>query len=169
MAAATGLLLLAGCGFRPVYAPAASGAPGPAETGLAQVNVPVIGERSGQLLSEFLKQRLDRNNVGATKLYDLAVTFNLSQEGIATSFTDSVSTRVRETGTANWSLVSNDAERKTIISGRARSSDGFNPIDVQYFYTDLQSEQTQRRIAEALAEQIALQLATYFNSHPTGS
>ena len=44
------LALLGGCGFRPLYAPAEGGAAGPASAGLASVYVPVMPERSGQLL-----------------------------------------------------------------------------------------------------------------------
>lgn len=131
---------------------------------MAQVNVQLIPERSGQLLREFLQQRLDRAGVGATKRYDLTVSFSVNQDGIATSRSDSIATRTRVTGVASWSLISLDADRKTLTSGRARSVDGFNPLDLQYFYSDLETEQTTRRVAQAVSDQIALQLATYFNS-----
>ena len=157
---------LTGCGFHPVYAPGSKGVEGPAELGLSQINVALIPERSGQLLRDYLQQRLERAGGHATKLFDLSVSFRLAQEGVAISRADSIATRIRVVGTATWSLISLDAERRTITNGLARSIDGFNPIDLQYFYSDLQNEQVQRRVAEALADQISLQLATYFNARP---
>lgn len=161
--------LLTGCGFRPVYGTGANGRSDAAMTGLSQVNVQPIPERSGQLLRNALQQRLEGTGGGATKLFDLVISYSVSQEGAAIDRGDSIATRTRVVGMATWSLVAQDAERHTVTSGRARSSDGFNPIDLQYFYSDLQVEQTQRRVAEAVADQMALQLATYFNSHPPGA
>ena len=40
--------------------------------------------------------------------------------------------------------------------------DGYNVIDNQFFAADLENEVVQRRVAEALADQITLQLASYF-------
>lgn len=160
------LLLLEGCGFHPIYAPGGGTADGPAATGLSQVSVALIPERSGQLLRQYLQARLERSGGGLAKLYDLNVSFSVNQEGVAISRADSVATRTRVSASASWSLISLDAERRTVTSGVARTTDGFNPLDNQYFYSDLQSEQTQRRVAEAVADQIAQQLAAWFSNHP---
>ena len=37
-----------------------------------------------------------------------------------------------------------------------------NILDSQYFALDLENEAVQKRVAEALADQIAIQLAAYF-------
>ena len=161
-------LSVADCGFRPVYGPGAAGATPAAAVGLSEINVKLIPERSGQLLRQYLQQRFEGSGGSFTKLYDLAVNFNVAQEGVAISRADSVATRIRIVGIATWSLISMDAERKTVTSGLARSVDGFNPLDIQYFYSDLQTEQAQRRVAEAVADQISLQLASYFHVHPPG-
>jgi LPS-assembly lipoprotein len=163
------LLLLSGCGFRPVYAPGADGAIGSAEAGLAQINVPPLPERSGQILRQFLQQNFDHGGGNGAKLYELVVSYGVAGEGIAIERGDSVATRIRLVGNASWSLVSADAQRKTLTSGHARAYDGFNPLDSQYFYSDLQGEQTQQRVAQAVADQISMQLAGYFRQHPPGS
>ena len=54
----------------------------------------------------------------------------------------------------------------TVTTGRARAVDGLNTFDQQYFAQDLETETVQRRIAEAVADQITAQLATYFDKHP---
>ncbi len=74
--AALGLAgLLAGCGFRPVYAPAAGGAAGPAAVGLSEINVPVIPERFGQLIRQALQDRFERGGSGGGRLYDPGGTY----------------------------------------------------------------------------------------------
>lgn len=159
---------LSGCGFRPVYGPGPNGALGQAAAGLAEINVPPLPERSGQILRQFLQQDFDIGGPGGVKLYELVVSYGVSSEGIAIERANSIATRVRYVGNASWSLVSADAQRKTLTSGHARSYDAFNPIDGQYFYTDLAGEQTQQRLAQAVAEQMTLQLAGYFRQHPPG-
>ncbi len=81
---------------------------------------------------------------------------------------DSNATRNRLGAQATWSLVSLDAQRKTITSGVARSSDGYNYLDNQYFAVDQEDEAARGRLAEAVADQMTLQLATYFNSRAAG-
>jgi LPS-assembly lipoprotein len=156
--------LLGACGFRPVYGPAADGAAGPAQEGLSQIAVGPLPERSGQLLRQALQERFERGGVGTVHRYDLVVSFSVGQEGIAIQ-ADSSSSRTRVIGTASWRLVGQDAQRTTLTSGTARSVDGFNVIDQQYFAADLESETVTKRVAEAVADQIALQLAVYFNRH----
>ncbi len=162
-------LLLGGCGFHPVYAPASGGAPGAASQGLSQVSVALLGERSGQMLRDALERRIDGVGGNGPKLYELVVSYGVSQEGVAIDTNDSIATRTRATANATWTLVSMDAERRSITAGRARVSDGYNPLNNQFFYSDLQNEQLQRRAAEATAEQITTQLAVYFHTHPPGA
>lgn len=162
-------LLLGGCGFHPVYAPASSGAPGVAAQGLSQVSVGPLYERSGQLLRDALERRIDGVGGTSPKLYELVVSYGVSLEGVAIDASDSISTRTRATANATWTLVSMDADRRSVTAGRARVADGFNPLDNQFFYGDLQNEQLQRRVADATAEQITTQLAVYFRTHPPGA
>lgn len=157
---------LAGCGFQPVYGPA-GGSEGPAATGLAEVEVLLIPERNGQLLREALQTRFERGGAGVARRYDLSVTLNISGEAIAIQ-RDSTSSRVRIIGTSNWTLYSQGLGRQQITKGTVRDVDGYDIIDQQYFAADLQSEAVQRRMMDALSEQITLQLASWFHSHPPG-
>ena len=54
----------------------------------------------------------------------------------------------------------------TVTTGRARAVDGLNTFDQQYFAQDLETETVLHRVAEELANQITMQLATYFDKHP---
>ena len=153
-------MLLPGCGFHPIYA-AHGESQGPAEAGMGAVNVALIPERSGQILRLALQQRL---GPPTSPRYDLAVSFSLNGEPIAIQ-TNSVPARVRLIGTAAWTLRAEDTAQSTMTSGTARVVDGFNEIDTQAFAADLESEAVQKRIALAIADQIALQLALYFERH----
>jgi len=76
-------------------------------------------------------------------------------------------TRIREIGSATRTLVAQDPGRTKLTSGYAKAVDGLNLFDTQYFAADLESEAVQRRLADALADQITLQLATFFRKRAT--
>jgi LPS-assembly lipoprotein len=148
------------CGFQPIYMPTASGKPGVAQRELAAVFVPVIAERPGQLLRQALQKRFGDDS-GAAAAYDLRVSFSVSGEGIAIQ-QDTIATRVRLVGTANWTLISREPGQGPLASGSARAFDAINIFDEQYFAADLETEAVQGRIAENIAQQITLQLAAWF-------
>ena len=152
---------LPGCGFRPVYAPAAGGG-SPAQAELAAITVGPIPERVGQLLRLALQERFERGGTAIARRYDLNVSYTLASEAIGIQ-PDTSTTRVRMVGTANWTLTAQDPTRSTVTSGTARSVDGYNIFNQQMFAAQLESEQVSGRIAEALADQIFLQLGTFFN------
>ncbi len=159
---------LAGCGFRPAYMPAASGAPGVAQRELAAINVGVIVDRPGQLLRQALQSRFERDSAGVQRRYDLAVGFEIDGDGIAVRH-DNTTTRIRLTGRADWTLRAQDATRAVLISGNARAMDAVNLFQEQYFAVDLSTEDARRRIAEAIADQITMQLTAYFLRRANGT
>lgn len=152
---------LSGCGFHPVYMPTVSGQPGVAQRELAAINVNLIPDRPGQLLRQALQERFEGAGDSVARRYDLTVGFWIAGEGIAIT-PSSVATRVREIGNANWTLIAQDPGRTRLTSGYAKAVDGLNVFDTQYFAYDLESEAVTKRLAEALADQITLQLAAYF-------
>jgi LPS-assembly lipoprotein len=152
---------LAGCGFQPVYMPTASGQAGPARRELQTINVNLIPDRPGQLLRQDLQERLADDSGQAPFRYDLEVRFTISGEGIGIE-QDTVATRVRMIGHASWKLRERNEAQTQITTGDARAMDAVNVIDQQFFEADLDTEQVQKRIASAVADQIALQLAAFF-------
>jgi LPS-assembly lipoprotein len=155
------LPVLAACGFRPVYGPSAAGKDGAAATALAEISVGLIPERTGQLLRLALQERFERAGIAAAHRYDLVVGFSLNSEALAVQ-PDSTQTWVRVAGVATYSLLAQDPSRATVTSGSARSVDGYNLYDQQYFAADQETDAVQRRVAQAVADQIALQLASFF-------
>lgn len=155
--------LLSGCGFRPVYATAGNGKAGPAEQGLAEVSVGLMPERTGQLLRQALQARFDHGETGVARRYDLTIAYGMYADALAIEQATSAPTRLRLIGVATWRLTAQDPQRSTLANGTARSADGLNLFDQQFFAMDLENEAVQRRVTEAVADQITLQLAAYFN------
>ena len=157
----------AGCGFQPVYMPTASGKPGVAARELAAVDVHPIQDRPGQLLRQALQERMASDGGGAHH-YDLQGNFWIAGESVGIQ-PDTSASRVRLTGTANWTLTARDAGRTTLTTGTARALDGFNMFDSQYFAADMENSAVQKRIAEAVADQVAMQLAVWFRKRSSAA
>ncbi len=160
-----GLPLLAACGFHPIYAARDSGAGAPAQAGLAETSIALIPDRTGQLLRQALQARFERNGSGVAQRYELIAGLSFADEGIAIQSNSAVS-RIRSVGTVNWTLVDQSAQRTTLTTGWARQMDGFNILNQQYFQSDMESDAVRRRMIEALADQITLQVAAYFKNRP---
>jgi LPS-assembly lipoprotein len=157
--------VLNGCGFRPLYMPTASGKPGVAQRELAAVNVGLIPERPGQLLRQALQDRMG-SDAGGPHRYDLRVVFWITGEGVGLQ-SDSTVTRIRLFGNANWTLLAQDPAHTKLTSGSARSLDGLNIFNSDYFAQDLENEVAQKRIAEAVAQEMITQLAVWFRNRDT--
>lgn len=145
-------LALGACGFRPLYGPG-QGADLPAE--LAAVRVQNIPDRPGQLLRRALENRLGN---GAASRYDLRVglTYNTDLQGYRE---DGAITRLRVTAVADFVLVAGDDE---LLRGAARQSDAFNIPDLRFFAADVSRDAMERRLMEALADDITRRLALEF-------
>ena len=156
--------LLSGCGFHPLYAPTASGAPGPAEAEMAAVWVPVIPERTGQFLRQALQQRLEGAGSGAAKKYALNASFAIFSDALGIQ-ADSTASRVRLIGTAPWTLTTVGLTPQPLATGQGHVVDGYNILDQQYFAAQLENDTVARRMAETLADQIVTQVAVYFRRH----
>lgn len=154
--------LLAGCGFRPVFGRRDHESDSVAELGLAQIAVGLIPDRAGQLLRNALQERFERSGISRPRKYDLSVTYNISSEGVGIR-QDFSASRVRYVARASYTLTAQDASRTTLTTGAARALDGLDVYFEQFFAQDLETEAVQRRVAEVIADQITLQLASYFD------
>jgi LPS-assembly lipoprotein len=157
--------LLPGCGFQPLYASGPGGAPNQTQADLAAISVALIADRPGQLLRQALQDRFERAGVGVAHRYELSVAYGLAQEPIGIQ-PDTSTTYVRVRGTASWILSAQDPQHTQLSTGSARAMDSFNYIANQFFAAELEYDTIQRRVADLLADQITLQLARYFKTHP---
>ena len=153
--------VLTACGFQPVYMPTASGQPGPAQRELAAINVDLIPDRPGMLLRQALQDRFEGSGNATARRYDLSVFFWITGDALGIQ-PDATVTRIRFVGHASWTLIAEDPGRTRLTSGGAHAADAANNLDSQFFATDLETEVIQKRLAEALADQITVQLAAFF-------
>ncbi len=151
---------VSGCGFHPLYAPG-----GKQSTSMQSVYVDIIANRSGQLLRQALQSRLEGTDDDVAKRYTLSVQFSEAVESLGIQ-SDNSNTRMRDIGRADWALFPLGSSTNVLATGKVRSVDGYNVIDEQYFYMDLSEEATQRRLADALADQIVTGIGVYFTKHP---
>lgn len=163
--AGLGLLALAGCGFRPLYAPggASSGEEASVAQELAAVRVGLIPERFGQLLRRSLQQRLSIGTGGDIPAgrYELQVSPVLQTEGVGIG-RDGTATRVRYIATANWALVQTGTPPQQLMQGAERAIEAFNiPIN-QFFAADASRDAAEGRLTEVLAEGIVQRVALEF-------
>jgi LPS-assembly lipoprotein len=159
---------LSGCGFQPVYMPTTSGKAGVAQRELAAIHVAIIPDRPGQVLREELQRRFEGSGSGVSQRYELRVGFGIAGDAIAI-LPNSNPTRIREVGSASWTLVAQDPAHTTLTTGSAKAVDGYNLIESQYFASDLENSVVQRRLANALADQITMQLAVHFRQQAAKS
>ncbi len=153
-----GLLVLNGCGFRPLYKPVAGGG---STVELGHIYVPVIQERSGQLLRQALQQRFDGSDAGHERKYELIAALQIGFEGVAIQ-RDSSTSRIRIDGFATWTLRALTPLRPVLSQGTSRVLDGYNVTDQQFFAAELESDSAIRRITGSLADQVTIQVSSYF-------
>jgi LPS-assembly lipoprotein len=149
-----------GCGFHAVYA-----AGNPSMAALSSVYVDLLSNRNGQLLRQALQARLEATDDTTPKRYTLKVTSFEHVTNVNVQQDNSV-TRQRAYTDATWTLYALDKPSEQLATGKVRSVDGYNVIDGQFFYQNLETEAAEHRLADALAEQVVLGLANYFNRHP---
>lgn len=153
--------LLSGCGFRPLYAPREGGTLSVAQAELAAIYVSLLPDRSGQLLRQALQQRFEGSGTGIAKRYEIDVLFALLPEATGIQ-RDNSTTRLRLIGTASWTLRDLSIARAIVANGTARSVDGYNVLNQQFFALEIENDAAIRRITSALADQMTLQLSSFF-------
>jgi LPS-assembly lipoprotein len=154
------LLVVAGCGFRPVYAPAAAGEADAADR-LAAVRIEPLKDRAGQQLHNFLRDELNPKGQPINPDYKLQV--ELSQR------TEKLAFRQDETATRaniilNSAFVLRAAEDDRVLySGSVSSINSYNILDEQYPTDISRADATERGLRE-LSQSIKLRLAVYFST-----
>ena len=155
--------LLAGCGFRPLYAPGPGGTASVAASELSAIYVGLMPDRAGQLFRQALQQRLEGAGTGVAKRYELGAFLSLAPEVIGIQ-RDNSSTRVRLIGTAAWAVRDLSADQALVANGTARSVDGYNVLNQEFFALELENDAATRRVTSALADQVTVQLSSFFAS-----
>ncbi len=153
-----GLMGLAGCGFRPLYGEHGSLASNsPVSSELAAVEVAVITDRRGQLLRRALRQRLWAGGQASPR-YTLNTSLQIGSEPEGYR-SDGLPTRVRYTVSADWWLVTRDAQPQLVTKGLERAFDAFNIPDNQFYAGDSSNEAMISRLMEQVADDMVTRMA----------
>ena len=154
------VLSVAGCGFRPVYAPAESGEAIAADQ-LAAVRIEPLRDRAGQQLHNFLRDELNPEGQPIDPDYKLRVELSQHVEELAFR-QDETATRANIVIKTAFVLRAADDDR-VLYSGRASSIHSYNILDEQY-PTDVSAADALRRGLRELSQDIKLRLAVYFQT-----
>ena len=154
LAAIAVCLLLAGCGFHPMYGSALA-------PQLSSIYVELIAERDGYELRTALIDLLQSDGEAGGKAYRLKVTLNESQQGIALQ-NDATITRYNNTLDARYTL--SDAQGNVLTTGSQSELSAYNVVTSPY--ATLAAEQdSSKRAAQDVAERIHLDLGVWFRQH----
>lgn len=145
-------LLLAACGFRPMYGRSTL------SPQLASVYVEPIAERDGYELRNRLIDLLQSDGQAAGKRYTLKILINESSQGIALQ-NDATITRYNQTLEAHYTLT--DAQGNVLTSGIQSALSAYNVVDSPYA-TLAASQDSSKRAALDMAERIQLDLGAWF-------
>lgn len=151
LAAIAGCVLLAGCGFHPLYgnnlAPQ-----------MSSIYVEPIPEREGYELRNTLIDLLQSDGVAAGKRYFLKINLDQSSQGIALQ-NDATITRYNNTLAAGYTLT--DAQGAVLTQGTQTELAAYNVV--QSPYATLVAEQDANKHAvQDMAERIRLDLGVWF-------
>jgi LPS-assembly lipoprotein len=145
-------LVLAGCGFRPLYGG------GKLAPQLAAIYVEPVAERDGYELRNQLIDLLGSDGREAGKIYRLKLTISQVSNGV-TLQNDATITRYNDTVTATYVLT--DARGTEMTRGSQTSLASFNVSRSPYSSLVVQQD-ADRRAADDLAERIRIDLGAYF-------
>jgi len=150
--------LLGGCGFRPLYGEA--GGQGVAAS-MGSVEVAPIRGRLGVDLYNRLRDRISPYGVeeGAAA-YKLTVSLETSPVGLITDRSSQIR-RFDLVVTAHYQLVE-PVSGAIALKGDAVSAASYNVLENSSFATLSAEQDAQRQAARAVGDQIALELAVYF-------
>lgn len=145
-------LLVASCGFRPLYKS------GGGEAALASVQIDVIKDRMGQQLRSMLIDRFAPRGRASRSDYRLSVALTESKAGLAIK-KDETATRANLTITARFNLVALQNSQLGSFKGEAFSTNSYN-ILTSDFATLSAERDARERALRSLAEEIRLRVAS---------
>lgn len=152
-------LLLAGCGFRPLYGTAS--VPEGAQAAFAAVQIAPIAQtndsdRIGFILEDELKKALHAPGAQGPARYVLTVTLADERRGLGIQDDASI-TRFNYRLSADFT-VARVGQAQPFSKGRAETTASYNVVDSQYS-TQVARLDAERRAAHEIAEQLKLRIA----------
>ena len=149
--------LLAGCGFQPLYGNGRGGAGATPE--MAQISIPPIPDRAGQMLRNELRDRLVPTGLPDKPRWRLDVSFKETKNDLVI-LRDATATFAKYVGDAKWVLV-DLATDAPVTKGQSRRIASYS-ISSSEFASLQAEEDARRRVVTGIAEDIRLRLGLFF-------
>jgi LPS-assembly lipoprotein len=149
-------VLLAGCGFHPMYGGGSDDAV--ADAALAGIRVEPIPNRIGQLVANELRDSFNPRGAAVPARYNLKVIVSAANSDLAIR-TDGTASRELYVATANFSLLPIDGHGPG-LGGSARSNNSYDIGENEYSVV-VANDDAQTRAARDIAQQISLQLSLF--------
>jgi LPS-assembly lipoprotein len=152
-------VLLSGCGFRPIYGTHGAESGSPVAMDLNNIAIDNIPDRDGQILRNFLIDRMYGENRSQKPAYMLHVKIRSveQEQGILANATV---TRSLLDMYGDYSLT--NGAGKEVLSGTAHSVAGFDKLDQMYGTVEARKNAHARTLHE-IGEQIVNRLSLYFS------
>ena len=151
------MLLLAACGYQPLYAKRGAH---DVRAEAQSVKITLINDRKGQRLRNGLLDRLNPRGEPANPKYVLDVRLREVRQDIAVR-KDETSTRANFILTAQYQLR-DSTNGRIVFAASSRQVASFNVSDEQ-FSTISSANAARRRAVDTLAEEISTRVAVYLN------
>jgi len=156
-------IVLSGCGFAPLYGGHDAGRP-TVSAEMSRIFVANIPDRYGQELRLALQADLGGSSQAEPRGYTLRVLSSASEQAVDIH-SDNTSGRYRIEGRAHWSLYTVAQSPVLLAEGDATTLDGYSPTFEQLFAQTLDDENTQKRVAATLADNITQGVAIWLRTH----
>lgn len=154
--AVTLVLLLAACGFRPMYG---GDAGRDVSATLEGISVAPIPDHLGQIVRHNLEDRLSPMGHAGTPQYRLAVSIHLEDEGVGILEDESI-TRINLRLSADYRLI-DLKRREPVLEGAAQAFSGYDVVRSDYA-TLIARKDLEASLASQVAAQIHTRLAAHF-------
>lgn len=157
---AVATIVLAGCGYRPLYGDRGTVGGADVRKYLAEVKISGIADRRGQILRNYLLDRMNPAGEPAQARYVLSVTTTESSR-ITDSRADGTATRSDLVVVARFNLRDANSDAVVYVD-RTEGVSTFNLLTNRFASVSSEDE-ARRRAMELIADQISLQVSLFLN------
>ena len=144
---------LAGCGFSPVYQSGAGGQGGDVLLDMSQIDIKLIPDRNGQMLRNFLLDRMQPRGQARKTLYVLETRLSVSTSDLGVQL-DETTARSRVDINVAYTLSGNGINR----TFSSRSASSFSTVDVEYASLVAEEDAIERSL-RSIADEMTVRIA----------
>ena len=152
------LIIATGCGFQPLYSHG-SGNSSHVVNQLSRIQISPIENRTGQILRNFLQDKLTPSGVPFSPAYKLTISLKETRSDMGI-LRDSTSTFAKVKMDAKYQLI-NIETNNVLDSGTVSSTTVFNIVSSEYANLSAQKD-ARRRTARIISDSVKERLALFF-------